>query len=395
MPAQYVSQAEPMYQMPLQSVSTPTVVSLNFVQPMTPMQVKQSEQINQDQPVHLNLYNNPSFQVPVQCSNQTPIAQQASTSKQTLQGSVQSVKGVKPDDYDGSDKIEWSDYIIHFEQCASWNNWSDEHKAKMLSIRLKGEAQTLLRDLKSDQLSNYGTLLSLRAQKFSPKEKVIAYRYKFRNTKREKNESVTTYRYNLKELGQKAYPAMTNDDLEPFITDQYVSGLLNYELQKHVQFGHPKTLNEAIALATEFKALEHSVDRVKKPQPSDSDLVASITTDMPSQNITLEQTGKILDEKLNNLLQSSMFTKALKSSNTPVSDKRQGDNDVENLQQPTNSYLSRSPQRSKQNRRSPVRYMFCDYCSLTNHTIERCRKRIRDVNKNKPSNATPNTNGLS
>ena len=112
---------------------------------------------------------------------------------------------------------------------------------------------------------------------------------------------------------------------------------------------------------------------------------------MPSQSITLEQIGKILDEKLNHLLQSSMFTKPVISSRSSVSDKRQGD-DVENLPQPTNSD---SPQRSKQNRRSPVRNMFCDYCSLTNHTIDRCRKRIRDENKNKPSNATLNTNGLS
>ena len=62
-------------------------------------------------------------------------------------GSAQHIKGVKPDDFDGCDKIKWSDYIVHFEQCATWNNWADELKARMLSIRLKGEAQTLLRDL--------------------------------------------------------------------------------------------------------------------------------------------------------------------------------------------------------------------------------------------------------
>ena len=96
-------------------------------------------------------------------------------------------------------------------------------------------------------------LKSLIAQRFNPKEKGTAFRCKYCNTKQEKNESVTNG-FNLKKLGQKAYPAMTNDDLEPLIIDQYVNGLSNYELQKHIQFSHPKTLNEAIALATEFQA---------------------------------------------------------------------------------------------------------------------------------------------
>ena len=54
--------------------------------------------------------------------------------------------------------------------------------------------------------------------------------------------------------------------------------------KKHIQFSHPKTLNEAIALATEFEVLEHSVDRVTKPHQSESNVVASITPE--SHNIT-------------------------------------------------------------------------------------------------------------
>ena len=37
---------------------------------------------------------------------------------------------------------------------------------------------------------------------------------------------------------------------------------MNYK--KHVQFRHPNTLHEAIGLATEYKALEGPIDRVKK-----------------------------------------------------------------------------------------------------------------------------------
>ena len=57
------------------------------------------------------------------------------------------IKEARPDDFDGSDKTEWVDYIVHFEQCAAINNWPDSRKAQMLSIRLKDQARTLLSDL--------------------------------------------------------------------------------------------------------------------------------------------------------------------------------------------------------------------------------------------------------
>ena len=42
--------------------------------------------------------------------------------------------------FDGKSCAEWAEYIIHFEQIAEWNNWSNTQKAKMLSIKLRGEA---------------------------------------------------------------------------------------------------------------------------------------------------------------------------------------------------------------------------------------------------------------
>ena len=60
------------------------------------------------------------------------------------QCALSKVEEIQPDNFDGSGKTEWSDYIVHFQQCASWNKWSDSQKAQMLSIRLRGEAQRLL-----------------------------------------------------------------------------------------------------------------------------------------------------------------------------------------------------------------------------------------------------------
>ena len=60
-------------------------------------------------------------------------------------------KEIFPDNFDGSGKSEWSDYIVHFEQVATWNGWSDVQKAQALSIHLRGEAQSLLSDMTLSQ----------------------------------------------------------------------------------------------------------------------------------------------------------------------------------------------------------------------------------------------------
>ena len=178
----------------------------------------------------------------------------------------------------------------------------------MLSIRLRGEAQRLLSGLTLAQLSNDNALKTIISDRYEPKERDLAYRCQFRYHKREKGESASDYGYHLNRLAQKAYPNLTLNQLEVHVIDQFINGLAHYELQKHVQFGHPKTLHEAISLATEFEALEGSIDRIKKPS-LDFEKVAPILTstsdNQQSPNITLEQISDLIDRKLNSLTTES------------------------------------------------------------------------------------------
>ena len=79
-------------------------------------------------------------------------------------------KMLEPETFDGISSAEWAEYIIHFEQIAEWNNWSNTQKAKMLSIKLRGEAQKLLGSLSSDQYNNYETLKTTLSHRFNPQE---------------------------------------------------------------------------------------------------------------------------------------------------------------------------------------------------------------------------------
>ena len=163
-----------------------------------------------------------------------------------------SKKEIYPDNFDGSNKTEWSDYIVHFEQAASWNQWTDAQKAQMLSIHLRGEAQGLLSDLTIAQLSNYQVMKQVITDRYEPKEKDVAYRCQFSYRKREKGESFSDYGYQLNKLARKAFPNLTLSQIEMHVINQFITGIGNYELQKHVQFGHPKSINAVIRLATEY-----------------------------------------------------------------------------------------------------------------------------------------------
>ncbi|MCG7874778.1 MAG: retropepsin-like aspartic protease, partial [Candidatus Thiodiazotropha endolucinida] len=255
----------------------------------------------------------------------------------------------------------------------------------MLSIHLRGEAQRLLSGLTVGQLSNYYALRQIVSDRYEPKEKDVAYRCQFRICKREKGESASDYGYRLTRLSQKAYPNLTLNQLEIHVLDQFITGLGNYELQKHVQFGHPKTLHEAIGLATEFEALEGSVDRVKKPSIGTENIAPIITQNTHTPqigSITLEQIDKLLDKKLNTL---SVNTRSRSTSPAPSRLQRSPKPRTENKEPPSTT------QSTGARMDNPRADKFCTYCKRYRHNIDECRQRKFHERKQQEKQGDPET----
>lgn len=210
-------------------------------------------------------------------------------------------KEKQPDTFDGSSS-EWQDYIVHFEQVASWNGWSEIERAQQLSMSLRGTAQKLLSNLTVGQLSDYYTMKSVLEQRFNPKERVIAYRCEFRNRKQGKSESASDFGYNLRRLALQAYPQVPYSSLEQQVIDQFINGLSIFDMRKKVSFSHPQTLDQAISSAVEYEAVVG--DRLRKPQPTESsDSVGAIgssgtSQEQPSSSLTLDDIVKLIDKKL-------------------------------------------------------------------------------------------------
>ena len=151
----------------------------------------------------------------------------------------------EPDKFDDK-RWEWDDYLAHFMSVARWNNWSEADMASQLAMSLRGSGQTVLGNMTELEARDFGYLKAALARRYSPSERESAYRHDFRNRKWKKDENLVEYGCALRRLATKAYPKLSNADIEPLVVDQFIFGMgSRTELQKHIQFGHPKTLDEA------------------------------------------------------------------------------------------------------------------------------------------------------
>ena len=93
--------------------------------------------------------------------------------------------------------------------------------------------------------------------RFSLAEREATFKIEFRNRTKKDNETPMQYGYALRRLASKAFPTISLNAQEQWVLDQFINGLGNSEIQKHVQFAYPRNLHEAISLATEYDILSN------------------------------------------------------------------------------------------------------------------------------------------
>ncbi|CAC5367719.1 unnamed protein product [Mytilus coruscus] len=224
-------------------------------------------------------------------------------------------KQKEPDSFDGKCS-EWVDYIIHFEQVASWNQWTDREKAQQLTMCLRGYAQKILSDLTLGQMSDYNALKNVLSQRFNPREGEVAYRCEFRNRRRQNDETVAEYGYGLRRLAQQAYPTIRYHKIEP------------------------TALSQATAFASEYEAFLGPVDKIVKPRETfDAHNIQTLQalTESEQQNSEskiLGQISQMIDNKFKEYLNENRTVDTSRnrigSYNEPNRNEGQARSDFEN-----------------------------------------------------------------
>ena len=152
---------------------------------------------------------------------------------------------------------------------------------------------------------------------------------------------------------------MDSTSKEQWVLDQFMHGLSNVDMRKHVTFGHPIKLSQAISLATEYEAFQAgNKDKLRKPAHTSGDINAiSATSDKKD------------------------------SSYSPSKSYQSNDNRNQASPSKTQSDSSQSAK------------IQCRYCKKTNHVIEDCRKlkwkkeqeaKLRQNVSESPSHSTRN-----
>ena len=218
------------------------------------------------------------------------------------QGSVQAGrKSYKPEKYDGS--TDWTDYLKHFEIVSQWNGWSDLEKAAQLSMSMTGVARQTWSDICSDpsMLFDYRSLVKGMGQRFKPEGQEVTYKAEFRGRVKQKDETFLEYGYCLRRLAIRAFSKLGLEGREEMAKDQFVLGLADAEMRRHVSLAHPTTLDKAIALATEFDVVSQAsrshVQHKPKPVSVVQDSQPSVSGDRELLQQILETMTKLTDRQ--------------------------------------------------------------------------------------------------
>ena len=206
----------------------------------------------------------------------------------------------EPDKFEEGN-MDWSDYLHYFKTVANWNRWTYDEMGMQSAMCLKGDAQRIVTD--SHEVNgciDYNTLVGELNYRYNPAQREYTYKIEFRGRLKRNNETAMQYGYALRRLVSKAFPNVDRECQEQLVLDQFVMGLVNMDIKRHVQFGHPNDLNQAISLAAEFESFDqNSLHKTFKP-----------TNSMYDQNASV---NAVCDEHVNTDLLNKLFAKLDKS----------------------------------------------------------------------------------
>ena len=207
--------------------------------------------------------------------------------------------GMRPEFFDGSE--DWQDYVVYFEQLAELNGWDRPTMAIMLGLNLRGAARTVLAGLSLPERRDYRVLKAALTQNFSPPQKVHAYMAELKARKRKPHETLADLGRDIARLTRLAYPNADQATRETIGINAFLDSMPGpaIEIRLHVIKGHPATLQEAVAYATEVDVILESQgsgtrrSNVRMVEDTDTE---SITTALKNFAESLKQMEGRLDK---------------------------------------------------------------------------------------------------
>ena len=164
----------------------------------------------------------------------------------------------RPQNFDGSGSLSWTSYLCHFNLIANYNHWDEALAGAELSTCMLGQALNVLCELPLSKRQCYKAIVDLFNRFYNPEGREVGYRASSHSRKIKYNETPMEFGAALKELAAKAYPNLGMIGRDDVLKSQFLSGLDNLEMCKHISMQQPQSLDAAIALATLYQSVESS-----------------------------------------------------------------------------------------------------------------------------------------
>ncbi|XP_056001631.1 uncharacterized protein LOC130048651 [Ostrea edulis] len=159
---------------------------------------------------------------------------------------------MKPATFDGTSS--WIDYKAHFEACCSINTWNPRQKSLYLAASLRGQAQTVLGNMKTSTTCTYEDICEALEARFAPTNQTELYRAMLREKRQKATETLPELGESMRRLTHLAYPTAPREVTEMIAKDQFVDALSDFDMRLRIQQSRPKSLNDAVRLAVEIEA---------------------------------------------------------------------------------------------------------------------------------------------
>ena len=153
---------------------------------------------------------------------------------------------VKPPKFEGKDACVES-HLTQFEIVARRNNWDALEKADYLKCSLSGEANHLLRDLKST--ATYEEVAERLRRRYGSVDQMEACRVELKTRVRRPGESLSQLMKDVRRLFLQAYPSPSNEFSEIMARDAFINALQDRDLILKVLEREPTTLEQAFKIA--------------------------------------------------------------------------------------------------------------------------------------------------
>ena len=182
-------------------------------------------------------------------------------------------------------------YFLHFEKVAENLNWPKEHWTLLLQSVLIGKAREIYTQLGVEQSHHYETVkeLILKGYELVPE----AYRQKFRNCKKDSNQTHVEFARNKEQLFDRWCCSkkidQNYDKLRQLMLVEEFKRCIQCDVKTFLDEKQVETLEEAARLADDYY-LTHKVSFIAKPKPTSSHpqnkFMSGNSSGMPSQSNT-------------------------------------------------------------------------------------------------------------